>query len=128
MHPSKARPDRGLQHVPLPTACSLVHIEVNGKPPDPSADMIEILDDVAHALAILAPLYIRDSAYGLPREIPAHFLIGARFKRGAHVLVMRDKTEYRGLTIQRGDMHAAIHVLKDSGFRRRWHGSTSTDT
>ena len=111
----------------LPAACSLVQIEVTGKPPDPRAASgmrNEILNDVAHALALLAPIYVADAASGMPREIPGHVLVGARFKGGAQVLVMRDGTQYRGLTIQRAEMEAALQILKGSGFGRRWDSPT----
>jgi hypothetical protein len=119
------RRDRTTQHVALPTAAALVYFEITKKQIDGSLEPYarEILCDVAHALSMLAPIYVVDGSSPMPRELPAADLIGATFQRGAHVLVTQNGTEHRNLTIQRRDMVAAVQLLRGSGFRRRWDGA-----
>lgn len=117
------RRDRSTEHIGLPTAAALVYFGVTAKQIAGSLEARGILCDVAHALSMLAPIYVSPPPPEMPSEIPPAALIGALFDRGAHLLVAPDGTEYRNLTIQRKDMEAAILVLKQCGFERRWHGA-----
>jgi hypothetical protein len=78
--------------------------------------MRRILDDIAHALSNVMPIYAADPDSGVPKEIPAFDLFDATFRRGAHVLVTAHGTEIRGLTVRRGDLNEAITLLKRAGF------------
>jgi hypothetical protein len=82
----------------------------------------DILCDVAHALSVLAPIYAPDGSPDKLSELAPAALRGASFQRGAHVLAMKDGTELRQLSIRRRDMDAAIQVLQECDFRRRWAG------
>jgi hypothetical protein len=116
------RLDRTGQHIALPTAAALVYFEITGKQLDGTMEpqTRDILCDVAHALSVLAPIYGPDGSSERLSEITPAALIGAIFQRGAHVLLMKDGTELRSLAIQRKDLLAAVQVLKECDFRRRW--------
>jgi hypothetical protein len=117
------RHDREKKHLALPTAVATVYFKVTGRQVDGSGSpqTSNVLCDVAHALSILAPLYTADALSPMPREILAATLIGARFERSARVLVLQDGTELRNLTIQRGDLDAAVELLQSSGIANRWN-------
>ena len=108
------RTARDLQYVALPTAASVVHIQVVGSPPDAldPTEMRKTLDEVAHSLALLARIYSIEDLTNVPAEIPAGELVDGKFARGAHLFVSKAGKEYRRLVIQRGDMDAAITILK----------------
>ena len=116
------RRTRDSQHLALPTAAALAYFEITGKQLDGALESQtrEVLSDVAHALSILAPIFVMEGSPPTPRELQHGQLIGAAFQRGAHLLMLRDGTELRNLTIQRGDLEAAVHVLKDANFAGRW--------
>jgi hypothetical protein len=110
---------RKLQHLYLQVAATNVHIGTVGSAPDPRdiAKMIQTLDNVAHAMAMIIPIFSADSDNGKPVEIPAPELLSGRFSRGARYLTTSKGKIYRGLSVQRGDMEAAIAILN----RTRWH-------
>lgn len=112
---------RELQHLGLPTAAVLVHVEFTGSPPNPlkPAAMRRVLDDIARALSNVMPIYVLDVDSGVPKEIPAFDLLDATFERGAHVLVTAQGTEIRGLSVRRGDLNEAIALLRRAGFAIR---------
>jgi len=115
------RLNRELQHVALPTAAAIVHIKTAGVAPDGSkpAEMRDSLNDVAHAISNVVPIYATDPQTGKPVEIPSVELLDAKFLSGAHLLVTRHGKKYRGLTLQRSDLNAAIQILKRIGFGLR---------
>ena len=86
-------------------------------------EMRELLNDMAHALSNVASIYAADAASGQPVEVPKADLLSAVFLRGAHLLITAQGKEYRGLTVQRGEMNAAIGILRRAGFTLRGHGS-----
>jgi hypothetical protein len=116
---------RQRQHVSLATAAALVCFSATGVMPDASKpeEMRELLNEVAHALSNLASIYAADAASGQPVEVPKAEVLGAVFLRGAHLLVTTHGKEYRGLTVERGEMNAAIGILRRAGFALRGHGS-----
>ena len=120
------RGKRGLQHLGLPTACAVVYAHITGVTPDPraSAEMHAILDDVAHALSNLVPIYVKDEESGMPRELAPIELIQGRFSRGAHVFTAKNGRELRGLSVQRRDMLSALEILKSAhvSFRKPGDG------
>jgi hypothetical protein len=104
---------RSLQHIPLTTAAATVRIRLVGVPPDPRnvEVMWAALDDTAHALALLASIYVADDD-GLPRPLKHMELLDGQFLRGAQVFKTKAGKEMRGLTIRRSDMEYAISILK----------------
>src|SRR5436309_2736672 len=112
------RRDRTTEHVAMPTAAALVYFDVTGKQIDGSMQpqMRAILCDVAHALSMLAPVYMSDDSSAMPIQVPVGHLIGAIFEKGAHQVILADGTTHRNISIQRRDMQAAILVLRRCGF------------
>ena len=110
---------REIQYLALPTAAAVVHIQIVGAPPDAlaPAQMRKTLEDVAHSLATLARVYTMDGSE-IATEISATDLVDGQFTRGAHVFVTKTGKEYRRLVIQRGEMEAAITILRRA--RARW--------
>jgi len=110
---------RGLQHVALPTACTLVYSNVTGEALDArdARAMRGVLDDVARALASLVTVYASDARSRLPTAIEPVELIAGRFTRGAHIFIMKDGSELRHLTVRRGDLWTAITILKATRVR-----------
>jgi hypothetical protein len=113
--------ERGLQHVALPTACTLVYSNVTGEALDAreARAMRGVLDDVARALGSLVTVYAADPGSGVPKAIEPVELIAGRFTRGAHFFVMKDGSELRQLSVRRGDLWTAITILKSTGVRFR---------
>jgi hypothetical protein len=111
-----------MQHLALPTAAALVYFEVTGRQIDGARapGMREVLCDIAHALSVLAPIYVMEGSPAMARELSPSALLGATFAQGADLLMLRDGTALRDVTIQRKDLDEAFQVLKGAGFRQRW--------
>ena len=109
-----ARSSRSLQYLSLRTAAALAYMKLVGSPPDArdTEAMRRVLDDVAHALAIIAPIRIYDHK-GLELMDQRKLLTG-RFVRGAAALLDLDGHEHRNLVIQRGELESAILILKET--------------
>lgn len=116
LDPSK---QHAVHYLALSTAAAVVyhHIAGSSSAIKDSEHLIGTLNRVAHAISNVAPIYALDSASGTQRQLHPTELIGAAFERGATVLKARSGTEYSGLTVLRGDMHAAIAVLRATGIR-----------
>ena len=112
---------RGLQHVGLPTACTLVYHNITGETLDArdALAMRSVLDDVAHALASIVPIYARYPDSGVPQVISPAELAEGRFSRGGHLFVAKGGTQLRRLSVQRADLGNAIAILKATGVRFR---------
>lgn len=69
-----------LEHVTLTVACAFVYHQVVGKPGSVknAADLDRILNDVAHALSNVAPIYAGDGAGVAPRTLEPIELLHAR--------------------------------------------------
>lgn len=109
------RSPRDLQHLALPTAAALVYFGVTGMTLDATNAqwMRSVIDDIAHAMAVLVPVYsmLPDGKHTV---VSRSELLGARFDRGAHLLVTRSGTHLKSLTVQRKDLLEAIAILKAS--------------
>lgn len=81
--------------------------------------MDRILNDVAHAVSNIVPVYVSDTQSEIPTALAPIELIEGRFTRGAHVFRTRTGKELRGLTIQRRHMIGAIGFLKAARIRFR---------
>src|SRR4051812_20246410 len=106
-----------LQFLALPTAATVVYIAVMGtRPPPPMPGARgETLNEVAHAIATVVPIYSAEGA--TPVEVPFRDLLDGTFKRGAHVLVCPDGRELRQLVVQRRDMDTAATLLRNARVR-----------
>jgi hypothetical protein len=105
------------QHLALSVAAHLARSQLV---PDPlkvydGQHMTEILDVVANALARVAPLYVQDPLAGAPRQLMEAELDGAKAKRGASVLVLKEGRSLSGVSIKRADLRQAIAILKAVG-------------
>ncbi len=111
------------EHIALSTAAAVVYHQLIGATADAGSadDVMEVLDRVAGAIANVAPIYTSDRPSGTPRQLAPIELIHCRFERGATVLKTSFGLEYTNLSIRRGDMRAAIAILKGArvDFRRR---------
>ena len=111
---------RSQEHVALSTAAALVYHQIQQARPD-AADATQfsrLLDRVAQAISTVTAIYIAEPSTGGNRELSRLELLDCRFRRGATILVMNGK-EYRGLSVRRGDLHAAIAILRRAGVRFR---------
>ena len=109
---------REREHVGLPTACALTYAQVTGTTPDPAmlSSMQALLNEVARALSSVVPIYAQAADSAVPLPIPAMELAEGSFSDGAHRFITKSAQHLRGLTVQRGDMIAAIAVFKAAGF------------
>lgn len=108
--------EHALEFVALSTAAAIVYHQVTGKALSPTtvAHSNTILEEVARALAELAPIYVLDAASGSHRRLDEDELAFGVFERGATIL-RSPKAEHRRLAIRRLDMRAAIDALRRSG-------------
>lgn len=110
--------------VPLSSATTFVYRQLMGAgiPPGDVAESNAILHDVARAIANVAPIYgARDGE--APRPVPSLELMHGAFQRGASVLRTQQGVEYRSLFIQRGQMVAAVTILKRAGVKFKPRGA-----
>lgn len=107
------------QHLGLSVAAHLARTQLV---PDPLAPydgqhLSEMLDTVANALARVAPLHVQDVKGGAPRLLTEADLEGARIKRGATLIVLKDGRSLSGVSIKRADLRQAIAILKAVGIQ-----------
>jgi hypothetical protein len=107
------------QHLALSVAAHLARTQLV---PDPlsvydAQHMSEMVDVVANALARVVPLYAQDPGNGAPRQLMEGEIEGARVKRGATVLVLKDGRTLSAVSIKRADLRQAIAILKAVGIQ-----------
>jgi hypothetical protein len=105
------------QHLALSVAAHLARTQLV---PEPlayydSEHLAAMVDIVARALARVAPLYVRDSATGQPRELAPAELEGSVIARAATLLTLRDGRSFSSVSVRRADLRQAIAVLKAVG-------------
>lgn len=105
------------QHLALSVAAHLARTQLV---PDPlnvydAQHMADMLDAVGNALARVAPVYVRDADGKEPRQLMEAELEGARVKRAATVLALRDGRTLSAVSIKRADLRQAIAILKAVG-------------
>jgi hypothetical protein len=108
--------DRDLQYVSVRTAAAVTYIRLVGASPDvrDTLRMQRTLNQLARALASLAPIHSYDAVSATMARIDGAALHAARFHRGAATLVMADGTEQKNLMVQRTDLEAAIAMLQQT--------------
>jgi hypothetical protein len=101
-----------LEHLPLPVAAAQAYYLVVGETPKQKsvAHLDRILNNVAHAITNVAPVYVAEGA--AQRQISPVELLQSEFTRGATILRLKDGTELRGVTVRRIDVREAVTVLK----------------
>jgi hypothetical protein len=104
---------RHLQHVALTTATAIVFYRLTGRQVNGarSAPTMALLNDVAHAISNVVPVYIPDSATTFKALTPVELMQG-QFERGGMIFRTKDGREHHGLALQRSDMALAISVLR----------------
>jgi hypothetical protein len=76
-----------------------------------SAQTLAMLDDVAHALSNIVPIYAPESATHFKALAPLDLLDG-KFEGGGMIFRTKNGTQVTRLTVQRKDMKLAISVLR----------------
>jgi hypothetical protein len=101
------------EHISLPTAAAVVYHWTVGKAPRVASvrELNALMDQVAHALANVATIYYLDSSE-TPCLLEPQHLVDASFDRGATILRNRNGAEFRGLTMRRGEMRAAVNIVR----------------
>ena len=105
------------QHLSLPVAAHLARTQLV---PDPlkvydGQHVLDMLNVIGLALARTAPLYVVDPAAGAQRQLAPAELEGAKAKRGATLLALKDGRTLTGVSIRRADLRQAIAILKAVG-------------
>ena len=106
---------RDLQYIALATVAAQVFFGVTGRQVDGSRSpaVLAVLNDVAHAISSVVPIYAVASTSTFTALSPAD-LIDGKFDRGGMIFRAKDGRELKHLTVQRGDMRVAISVLKSA--------------
>lgn len=109
----------------LRTAATLAYSRLSGRAADArdSEVLHRLLNDVAHALAIVAPIYVLKD--GKAVALDARFLLSGRFVHGGAAMVGSDGIEQHDLVIQRGDLDAAITILQMTSLGKALRSSES---
>ena len=76
-----------------------------------------VLNMAALALIRIAPIYIIDPGTGGRRRLTDAELLEAQVTRGATVLVLADGRSVKDLSMLRGDLTAALAILKGTGLK-----------
>ena len=110
---------RQAQHVPLQVAAATAYFAITGRQISGKrdADTLRVLNDVAHAVANLAPIHVWEAA--TPRRLSPSELLDGRFDRGAMVFHTKSGVTHDRLTIERGDLSQAALLLREAGFKLR---------
>ena len=95
------------KHLALAVAAQLARSQLLGDAPSNE----EIVNVVARALARVAPLYVRESDSGTPRQLREEELEGAQLRHGATRLVLIDGRIFSSVSIKRADLRHAVAVL-----------------
>jgi hypothetical protein len=77
----------------------------------------EILNRAAEALIRITPVFLIDPASGERRRLSDAELLAAQVTRGATALVLADGRTVKDLSLLRGDLTAAIKILKGTGLK-----------
>jgi hypothetical protein len=103
------------QYIALSTAAAVILFRVSGEQTSGtrSAQVLDTLNAVAHAVSNVIPIYVAKWAGSAAVETlhPIDLTFGS-FARGGRVFRMQDGKEIRGLYVQRRDVNGAIAVLK----------------
>lgn len=113
------RTSRDRQYLALPTAAAELHFRLFGVPPNALRPPImrAALEQVARSILPFARICTMGDS-GLPVEIRLGELAGGMFTAGAHAFVTKTGKEYRGLVVQRGEMGAAVPLIRQAALKR----------
>jgi hypothetical protein len=114
---SAERPEE--QHIGLSTASGIAYDQLAERKRG-SYDVEhfnEILNRAAEALIRITPVFLIDPASGERRRLSDAELLAAQVTRGATALVLADGRTVKDLSLLRGDLTAAIKILKGTGLK-----------
>ena len=77
----------------------------------------ELLNRAAEALIRITPVYLIDPASGDRRRLTDAELLEAQVTRGATALGPRGWPQVKDLSLLRGDLTAAIQILRSTGLK-----------
>jgi hypothetical protein len=106
-----------LQHVSLPVACRVIYSRLTGMSATAQPAGETILNDVAHAVSHLVQIHSLDLHSAAPRALDSAEMLGGAFQRGAREFRKRSGEQLYDLSMQRGDMIAAIEILRSAHIR-----------
>jgi hypothetical protein len=111
------RPDE--QHIGLSTASGITYDQLADRKRGfyDVEHFNEVLNMAALALIRIAPVYLIDPSTGARRRLSDAELLDAQVTRGATVLVLADGRMVKDLSLLRGDLTAAITILKGTGLK-----------
>jgi hypothetical protein len=114
------------QHVAMSVAAGLARAQLVPNPVGvyDAHHLSEMLELMAAAIARVAPVYALSARTGELRRIGDEELDGARFERGATVLLLKDGTAIGSVSVTRGDLRHAVAVLKTIGFQAEARAAT----
>ena len=103
-------------------AATTTFIRLTGKPPNPRdfKRMHQQLNEMARALAMLAPIYVLDPVTGKRSQIDEALIGAGRFAHGGVALETPDGRTYEDLRIERCECEDAIAILSNSAVA--WKG------
>jgi hypothetical protein len=106
-------------HIGLTAASGIAYDQIAEHPRAfyDATHLTDVLNAVARALSQVAPIYVTDPETRDRRRLRDADLFGARFCRGASVLVLADGRSFTGLTILRSDLRPAISILRATGLK-----------
>jgi hypothetical protein len=107
------------QHIGLTTASGIAYDQLAERKRGfyDVAHFNEVLNRAAEALIRIAPVYLIDPATGVRRPLTDAELLDAQVTLGATVLVLADGRNVKDLSLLRGDLTAAIKILKGTGLK-----------
>jgi hypothetical protein len=111
------RPDE--QHIGLSTASGIAYDQLAERKRGfyDVEHFNEILNRAAEALIRITPIFLIDPASGQRRRLTDAELLAAQVTRGATVLILADGSRVKDLSLLRGDLTAAIKILKSTGLK-----------
>jgi hypothetical protein len=113
-------PDKPIDpHIGLTAAAGIAYDQIAERPRTfyDATHLTDVFNMVAQALSQVAPIYVAEPDTGKRRRLGDADLLGAKFSRGATVLVLADGRAFRGLTMLRSDLPPAISILKATGLK-----------
>lgn len=116
------------QHVSLPVAASIAFHQLvpNSSEAYDAERLGELQNLIARALSKVVPLHALDRDRGTLRQLDDEELQGARFKRGATLLVVDDgRVLLSNLWMLRGDLKEAVAILTHVGIAAIAPGSVA---
>jgi len=107
------------QHIGLSTASGIAYDQLAERKRGvyDAQHFSEVLNMAALALIRIVPIYVIDTGTGERRRLTDAELLEAQVTQGATMLVLADGRNVKDLSLLRGDLTAAIKILKGTGLK-----------